>query len=85
MYLMCTVQLKDRKKLKDLMLMLGLNQGRDQLAMANSVCCYGHILRMEDVHVFRRALDFEVDGQIKKERPKRTWKNQVEKEGMKVG
>ena len=33
----------------------------------------------------RRILDFEVEGQGKKGRPKRTWKRQVEEEGVKVG
>ena len=40
---MCVVQLKDRKRSMDLMFMLGLNETIDQLAMANSVCCYGHV------------------------------------------
>ena len=31
-----------------------------------------------------RALDFEVEGQWKKGRPKMTWKRQVEEESMKV-
>ena len=57
----------------------------DQLAMANSVRWYGHVLRREDGHVLRRALDFEVDSQRKKGRSKRTWKRQVEEENMKVG
>ena len=35
-------------------------------------------------HVLRRALDFEVEGQRKKGRPKRTWKTQVEEESVKV-
>ena len=35
---------------------------------------YGHVLRREDSHVLRRSLDFEVEGQRKKGRPKRTWK-----------
>ena len=34
---MCGVQLKDREISKDLMLLLGLNETMDQLAMANSV------------------------------------------------
>ena len=42
----------------DLMFMLGLNDIMDQLAMANSVSWYGHVLRREDSHVLRRALDF---------------------------
>ena len=57
----------------DFMLMLGLNEAMDQLTMANSVCWYGHVLRGEDDHVLGRALDFEVEGQRKKGRPKRTW------------
>ena len=51
--------------------------------MANSVSRYGHVLRREDGHVLR-ALDFEVEGQRKK-RQNRTWKNQVDKEIVKVG
>ena len=34
----------------------------DQLAMANSVLWYGHVLRREDGHVLRMAFDFEVEG-----------------------
>ena len=90
------VQLKDRKISTNLMFMLGLNETIDQLAMANSVCWYGHVLR--------RALDFEVEGQWKKGstkdereakgrkesqrkkwRLKRTWEKQVEEESVKVG
>ena len=55
---MCGVRLKDRIRSMDLMFMLGLNETIDQLAMANSVRCSGHVLRREDGHVLRRALDF---------------------------
>ena len=68
---MCGVQLNDRKRSTDLMFMLGLNETIDQLAMANSVRWYGHVLKREDGHVSRRSLDFEVEGQWKKWRPKR--------------
>ena len=78
-------QLKDRKGSWDLMLMLGLSETIDQLAMANSVRWYGHVSRREDGHVLRRALDFEVNGGRKKGRLKRTWKKQVEDESMMVG
>ena len=40
----------------DLMFMLGLSEVIDQLAMANSVCWYGHVLRREDGHMLRRGL-----------------------------
>ena len=56
------------------MFMLDLCEAMDQLAMANSVHWYGHVLRREDGHVLRRALDFEVEGYWKNLSPKRTWK-----------
>ena len=62
------------------MLLLGLNETTDQLAMASGVRWYGHVLRREDDHVLRRALDFEVEGQGKKGRPMSTWKRQVDEE-----
>ena len=42
------------------------------------------MLRGEDGYVLRMALDFEVEGQRKKGRQKRTWKKQVEEESVKV-
>ena len=44
------------------MFMLGLSEVINQLAVANSVHWYGHVLRREDGHVLRRALNFEVEG-----------------------
>ena len=82
---MCGVQVKGRKRSTYFMFMLGLNKTIDQFAMANSVHWYGHVLRRENGHVLRRALDLEIEGQRKKGRPKRTWKKQVEKESVKVG
>ena len=61
-----------QKRPNDLMLM-GLNETIDQLGMANSVHWYGHVLSREDGHVLKRTVDFEVEGQRKKWRPKRTW------------
>ena len=52
----CGVQLKDRKRSTDFMLILGLNENLYQLAMANSVCWYVHVLRRDDSHVLRRHL-----------------------------
>ena len=53
----CGVQLKDRKRSMDLIFTLGLKETIDQLAMANSVHLYGHVLR--------RALNFEDECQWK--------------------
>ena len=82
---MCGVQFKDRKRSTDLMFMLGLKETIDQLAMVNSVHWHGHMLRREDGHVLRRALEFEAEGQRKKGRPERMWKKQVDEESMKGG
>ena len=73
---MCGVQLKDRRRTTDLMLML--SETIDRLAKVNSVHWYGHVLRREDGHVLRKALDFELEGERKKGRLKRTQKSQSE-------
>ena len=36
------------------------------------------MLRRDDGHVLRKALEFEVKGKRKRGRPKKTWKKQVE-------
>ena len=43
------------------------------------------MLRIEDGHVMRRALEFEACGQRKKGRLRRTWRKQIGVESMKVG
>ena len=48
-----------------LMQMLEFNKAVDQLTMLNSVHWCGHVLRMADVHVLRKVLEFEVEGQRK--------------------
>ena len=50
---MCGVQLKDRTRSTDLMFILALSETIDQLAMANGVRWYGHVLRRENGHVLR--------------------------------
>ena len=51
--------------------MLGLKETVAQLTMANRVRWYCRVLRREDGHVLRRALDFEVEGQRRNGRPER--------------
>ena len=60
------------RRAKDLM--LGWNETIDQLAIANSVGWYGHVLRREDGHALIRALDIEVEVQ----RNKGGWKDMEE-------
>ena len=74
---MCFVQHKDVKRAKNLMLNFCLNKTIDhQLAMANSMSWYGHVLKREDG---------QVESQMKKWKLKRTWKKQVDEESIKVG
>ena len=43
------------------------------------------MLRKNDDSVLRVALDIEVSGKRKRERPKKTWKKQVEEETEQIG
>ena len=43
------------------------------------------MLRKNDNSVLRVALDIEVSGKRKRERPKKTWKKQVEEETEQIG
>ena len=59
-----------------------MNETKDRLSMACSVRWYVHVLRREDGHALRRALDFEV----KRRKADQTAyeKRQVEEESVKV-
>ena len=47
--------------------MLGLKETVVQMAKANGVRWYGHVLRSrDDGHVLRKALEFEVKGKRKR-------------------
>ena len=77
---MCGVKLMDKKRTKDLMELLGLEETK-----ANAVRWCGHVLGSEDGHVLRSALEFEVKGRRRRGRPKRTLRKQVEEENRRVG
>ena len=77
---MCGAKLMEKKRTEDLMETKGLKETVVQMAKANGVRWYGHVLRRDDGHVLRKALEFEVKGKRKRGRPKKTQKMQVEKE-----
>ena len=64
-----------------LMEILGLRETVVQMAKVNGVRWNWHVLRRDDGHVFRKALEFEVKGKRKRGRPK----TQVEKKSKSVG
>ena len=65
--------------------MLGLRETVVQMTKANGVRWYAHVLRRDDGHVLRKALEFQVKGKRKWGQPKKMWKMQVEKESKSVG
>ena len=65
--------------------LLGLKETAVQMAKANGVRWFRHVLRRHDGHILRKALEFEVRGKRKRGQPKKTWKTQVEKESKSVG
>ena len=82
---MCGQKVVDRKLTEEQMDMLGLKETTDQLATANGIGWYGHVLRREDNSVLWVALNLEVTGRRKQGQLKKTWKKQVEEETEKIG
>ena len=62
----CGAKLMEKKRAEDLMEMLGLKETVVQMAKANGVRWYGHVLRRDDGHVLRKVLEFEVKGKRKR-------------------
>ena len=79
------VKLMYRESSRDLMQMLDLNEAIDQLAKANGVRWYGHVLRKDKNNFLRRALDFKVNETMKGGRPKKTWLKATVAQSRKVG
>ena len=52
---MCGAKLVKKKRTEDLIEMLGLKETAVQMAKANRVRWYGHVLRRDDGHVMRKA------------------------------
>ena len=52
---MCGEKLMEKKRTEDLMEMLGLKETVVQMAKANGVRWYEHVLRRDDEHVLRKA------------------------------
>ena len=82
---MCSAKLMEKKRTENLMEMLGLKETVVRMAKTIGMRWYGHVLRRDDGHVLRKALEFEVKGKRKRGRPKKTWKKQVEKESKRDG
>ena len=62
---MCGAKLMEKKRTEGLMEILRLKETVVQMAKANGVRWYGHVLRKDDRHVLRKVLEFEVEGKSK--------------------
>ena len=59
----CVIQLKDRKRPKELLHVLEVSEAIDQMAIVNSVHWCGYLSCKENCHIFRGVLEFEVECQ----------------------
>ena len=69
---MCGVKIIEKRRSQELMSMLGSKDALNELARANGVQLYGHVLRRDSSDILRRALDFEVAGRRGGGRPNMT-------------
>ena len=63
---MCGAKLMEKKRTEDLMEMLRLNGTVVQMTKVNGLRWYRHVLRRDDGHVLRKALEFKVEGKRKR-------------------
>ena len=69
---MCGVKLVDRKNTEDLLKVLGLKETLDEMAQANGVRWYGHVVRRDEDSIWKKAMMLQVNGQRKRGQPKQT-------------
>jgi len=76
---MCGVKLQDRVPSKELRGRIGLDDIISVL-QRNRLRWYGHVLQKEDNDWVKKCMEYEVEGARPKGRPKKTWREIVEKD-----
>ena len=76
---MCGVKLKDRFPSNELKERLEMDDIMSVLQQ-NTLRWYGHVLRKEDIDWVKKCMEYEVQGPRPGGRPKRTWREAVEKD-----
>ena len=76
---MCGVKVKDRVPSKELKERLGIDD-IILILQQNRLRWYGHVLRKEDTDWMKKCMEYEVEGSRPRGRPKRTWKEVVQKD-----
>ena len=75
---MCNVKVKDVPS-KELRERLGIDD-IILILQQNRLQWYGHVLRKEDTDWVKKCIEYEVEGSRPRGRPKRTWKEVVQKD-----
>ena len=76
---MCNVKVKDRVPSKELRERLGIDD-IILILQQNRLRWYGHVLRKEDTDWVKKCMEYEVESFRPRVRPKRTWKEVVQKD-----
>jgi len=76
---MCNVKVKDRVPSKELRETLGI-EDIILILQQNRLRWYGHVLRKEDTDWVKKCIEYEVEDSRPRGRPKRTWKEAVQKD-----
>ena len=76
---MCNVKVKDRVPSKELRERLGIDD-IVLILQQNRLRWYGHVLRKEDTDWVKKCMEYEVEGSRPRGRPKRTWREVVQKD-----
>jgi len=76
---MCNVKVKDRVPSKELRERLGTDD-MILILQQNRLRWYRHVLRKEDTHWVKKCIEYEVEGSRPRGRPKRMWREVVEKD-----
>ena len=74
---MCGIKIIEKRRIQELMSLLGSKNTLDGLARESGVRWYGHVLR--------RALDFEVAERRGRGRPNMTWQRQAKEHINQIG
>jgi len=75
----CNVKVKDRVPSKELRQRLGIDD-IILILQQNMLQWYGHVLHKEDTDWVKKYMEYEVEGSAPRSRPKRTWRETVQKD-----
>jgi len=76
---LCNVKVKDRVPSKELRERLGIDD-IILILQQNRLQWYEHVLRKEDTDWVKKCMEYEVEGSRQRGRPKRTWREVVQKD-----